>query len=128
VTNLEDVLSRGSTITRIIGNLWIRPGDASSETEGTFGIHMVEQDAEAASAIPDPLSDTTASWMHWQRFLLGTQATGELGRGEYHKFELDIKAQRKMVKRGDSLNLILENDDGTHTFTFALGLRILIKR
>ncbi len=121
-------MTRGAVITRILGSIFIRPGDASAETEGTFGIIPVEADAETASAIPDPFSDTFAKWMHWQRFLVGTEATGELGTGKYLEFKVDIKTKRRINKRGDALDFIIESDDGTQTFTFALGLRILIAR
>ena len=116
------------TVVRMIGKVHIWPGDASNISEGVFGFIDVEADAELASAIPDPATDTAAKWMHWDRFLLGTQATGELSMGESTVFALDIKAQRRLRASGDTVDFIIDNDDGTHTFLFALGLRILLRR
>ena len=123
---LEFQLQRGTTLIRTVGDIWVRPGDASAETEGVFGIHLIEPDAENASAIPDPLSDTGAGWLHWERFLVGSQATGELATGAYVKFHLDIKAKRTFRMESMSVDFIIENDDGMQTFTFALGLRMLL--
>ena len=119
---------RGSLVERIVGKLYVWPGDASNITEATVGLAMIEADAEAASAIPDPLTDTSFPWMHWERFLLGTQATGELSTGEPEIIDMDMKPKRVIRDPQMSLDLIIENDDGTHTFLFALGLRILISR
>ncbi len=127
IENRDDIIRRGSTITRVVGSLWVRPADASSVSEGVFGLAMVESDAEAASAVPDPTDDTAFPWMHWERFVVGSEATGELATGDWIHFKLDIKAQRKMKSRRDALNLIMNNDDGTHSFSFALGLRVLIR-
>jgi len=123
-----EAISRGNSIRRVLGSLYVRPGDASSETEGVVGLTYTEGDAEAASAVADPVSDTLARWLWWKRFILGTQATGELGLGDYKEFEFDLKMNLKLTDRTGALNFILENDDGTHTFTFAMGVRILIQR
>ena len=123
-----DSIARGNVVKRVLGTLWVRPSDASSTTEAVGGIIMTEADAEAASAVADPAFDTLARWLWWKRMILGTQATGELGTGEYLRFELDLKMNARIFNRGDALNFILQNDDGTHSFTFALGMRLLIQK
>ena len=127
-TVAADSIARGNTIKRIIGDVYVWPGDASNITEAVMGITKTEADAEAASATADPGTDTLARWLYWKRFLLGTQATGELSTGEPSVFNLDLKMNVRINNRADALNLILDNDDGTHTYLFALGLRILIAK
>ncbi len=123
-----DSIARGNTIKRILGDVYIWPGDASNISEGTMGITKTEADAEAASATADPAFDTLARWNWWKRFLVGTQATGELSTGEASVFHLDLKMNLKIFNRADAVNFIVDNDDGTQTFLFALGLRILIAK
>ncbi len=118
----------GAIIKRVLGDIWVRPTDASSESEGTLGLIYTEADAEAASAVADPFTDTQAKWKYWKRFIVGTQATGELGRGAFTDFQLDLKMNVKLNKPGDAFNIIAESDDGTQGFVFALGLRILLMR
>ena len=124
----DDSIARGNTIKRVLGDIYIWPGDASNITEGTIGITRTEADAEAASATADPGTDTLARWLYWKRILTGTQATGELSTGEATRFELDLKMNLRLNNRADALNVIIDNDDGTHTMLFALGLRILIAK
>ena len=121
-------IETGALIKRVIGDVWARPTDASSESEGVFGMIMTEADAEAASAVADPFSDTGARWRYWKRFLLGTQATGELGTGSHVNFAIDLKMNQRIQKQTDAFNFIAESDDGTQGFVFALGLRLLIQR
>ncbi len=128
-TNLTYQAAAGNTVTRILGTVWVRSGAPDNDTEGVFGLHYVEADAELASAIPDPLSDTTAKWMHWRRFLVGASGSGATGSAApFVEFELDVKAQRKMRSPADTVNFIIENDDATQSFIFALGLRVLLRR
>ena len=127
-TVAPDAIGRGNTIKRILGDVWIRPGAAGSETEGVMGITKTEADAEAASATADPAFNTLARWLYWKRFIVGTEATDELGIGALRQFNMDLKMNVQIFNRADALNLILDNDDGTHAFIFALGLRILIAK
>ena len=121
-------LMSGAVIKRVVGNVYARPTDASSESEGSFGLIYTEEDAEAASTVADPFDDRQAKWRWWKRFILGTQATGELGRGAFKDFELDLKMNVRINKPGDAFNLVAESDDGTQGFVFAVGLRVFIQR
>ena len=121
----DDTLSRGNLVKRILGDVYICPGDASSTTEGVMGI--VRQEAQASGSA-FPAFDTLARWLYWKRFVIGTEATGELGTGMYKAFSLDLKMNYKIWNRADELNLVLDNDDGTHVFVFSLGLRLLIAK
>ena len=121
-------LMSGAILKRVIGDIYVRPTDASSESEGTLGLIYTEEDAEAASVVADPFTDQQAKWRWWKRFIVGTQATGELGLGEFKHFELDLKMNVKINKPGDAFNLIAESDDGTQGFVFAVGMRLLLQR
>ncbi len=124
----EDSIARGNIIKRVVGTVWIRPGAAQNTTEGVMGLIRTEADAEAASAVADPLSDTLARWLYWNRFVVGSQATGQAPTGQFERWELDLKMNLRINNRADALNFILENDDGTQSFTFALGLRVLMQK
>ncbi len=126
-TVAADSIARGNIIKRVLGTIWIRPG-SDSEVEGVMGIIKTEADAEAASATADPATDTLARWLYWKRFILGSEATGELATLDYRPFELDLKMHVRITNRADALNLVLDNDDPTFTFVFALGLRILMQK
>ncbi len=115
-------------IKRVIGSAWVRPTDASAESEGVLGITYTEADAEAASAVADPATDTLARWRYWKRFIVGTQATGELGRGAFTEFAFDLKMNQRIANIADAFNFIAESDDGTDGFVFSLGVRLLIQR
>ena len=116
----------GATIIRVVGNLWLLPGDAENSSELTYGLAMVGNDAAVAGAIPDPSTDVSFPWMHWARLIMGEASTLTPG-GHALNIHLDIKAKRKVRDSLMELRFILDNDDGTHTFQFALGLRVLLK-
>ena len=123
-----DSIARGNIIKRIVGTYMIRPGAASSGTEGVVAIILTEADAEAASAVADPLTDTLAPWRYWNRFMTGTGASSATPTGEWRYFALDLKMNLRIKNRADALNIIFENDDGTQSFSFALGLRVLMQK
>ena len=117
----------GSTLVRMVGSVRVWPGDASNISEGVMGIIGMPKETADAGAFPEPLTDTGSRWMWWKRFLTGTQATGELGTGLGATFDLDIKLNFRVPGVQGTVQLLVENDDGTHTFLFAVGIRSLLK-
>ncbi len=123
-----DSIARGNIVKRVVGTYMVRPANVSATTEGVVGLIRTEGDAEAASAVADPFSDTLARWLYWNRFIVGTLATSAVPTGEWRYFDLDLKMNMRINNRADALNMIFENDDGTQSFSFALGLRILMQK
>ena len=117
----------GATLVRMVGNVRIWPGDASNISEGIMGIIGLPKETSDAGAYPEPLTDSGSRWMWWKRFLVGTQATGELGTGLGVDFDLDVKLNFRLPGVQGGVHLLVENDDGTHTFLFAVGIRSLIR-
>ena len=117
----------GATLVRLIGDVRIWPGDASNITEGFMGISPVDAEANAAGAFPEPATDTSARWLWWKRFFVGTQATGELGTGLGENFHFDLKMRVLLRDRLMTVQLLVENDDGTHTFLVGVGVRALLQ-
>ena len=103
------------------------PGDAQNASEGVFGLGVIGNDAGVASAFPDPSTDVTFPWMHWQRFVVGDPSTNELATGEAVRWNVDVKAQRRLRDSLAELRFVVDNDDGTHTFQFSIGFRTLLK-
>ncbi len=111
----------GMTIVRIVGTLRANSLDASLSCESAWGIHMVEEDAAAASAIPDPLADAHKEWMYWdRRVLLPASDAGQ-------QLHLDIRAMRRFRTRESEVLFVIDNDDAVQSLEFALGFRLLLK-
>ena len=117
----------GATLVRTVGDIRIWPGDASNISEGVMGLIVLPKETADAGAFPEPLSDTGSQWRWWKRFLVGTQATGELGTGLGELFHLDLKLNVRLPGVDATFQLLVENDDGTHTFLVAAGFRTLLK-
>ncbi len=119
-TTENPIGKRGLTIVRTHATLRINSTDASLSAEMSFGLIMMDGDAVAASAYPDPLQDPEASWLHWARRVLLPASDSQ------QHLELDIKAKRRFRGNDDNLMLILQNDDATQSFEFAFGFRLLL--
>ncbi len=116
-----------ATLVRTVGTVMIRPADASSQTFAAFGLAYVQNDAGVAGALPDPATDVTFLWLHWQTAQVGSEATGELATGQFMHFQLDIRAKRRMRDVLGELRFIIDNLDGTNSLSFAFGLRLLFQ-
>ena len=60
--NVDNETLAASTVVRIIGKWVMRPGGSDAEVMGTLGIVLLDTDAAAAAALPDPQLDN-ASWL-----------------------------------------------------------------
>jgi len=94
--------------------------DATFSAEASFGFIMADSDAFLGNAVPDPLGDIDAPWMHWdRRVLLPASDSGQ-------HIHLDIRARRRFHGNDTALLLIVQNDDAVQSFEFALGIRVLV--
>ncbi len=124
-----EAVRRGLTVTRIIGNLFIRGTGAGADGEWTAGVGYNTREAEQGGVFPDPsnvITEGAFPWMWWLRGLQGFEfaAGAEL---LYTRYPMDIKSQRKLRDPGDTIRFMIDNDDGTEALVFALGFSILIK-
>jgi len=127
--NLTEAELRGNTLTRTIGRVYITPqipGTVSGTIRVGAGIGVIERDAAAANAFPDPLvaSDAPGRGWAWRDMLMVRD--GESATEMMHppsSFVFDIRSQRKMYNA--NLILIMESSllDGT-TFTMRVAFII----
>ena len=110
----------GLTIMRIVGSLRINSTDVALSTECGFGFIMVDGDASAASAFPEPTVDEEAPWLHWDRRVVLPPSDSQ------QHLKLDIRARRRMGGNDISLFFIINNDDATQSLEYALGVRVLL--
>jgi len=112
---------QGLTLIRIVGSLRINSTHATNSVEASFGFIMVDGDAESTGSVPDPKTDFSAPWLHWdRRVFLPPSDSGQ-------HIALDIRVARKFTGNNNDLVLVLDNDDATESFEFALGFRCLFK-
>ena len=108
--------SRGLTITRMIGELSF----ASNTIAGAFGnqiidigIAILDRDAIAASAHPDPNSvedEPPSGWLYRNRIRVGQNGAGA---PTIYVVRFDMRAQRKL--NGGQVELILQSTTSTGT-------------
>ncbi len=111
----------GMTILRCFITLRINSQGPGS-VEAAFGFGMVDGDARAAGALPDPHQDPEFPWMYWDnRAFLPPSDSGQ-------HMSLDIKAKRKFRGNDDGLVFVLDNHDAVETCEISMGFRMLIKR
>ena len=121
-------LTGNSRVDRIIGSVQLYPATFTDVGEAIIAVGMVESDAAAAGAFPDPLGDTSFPWMFWKRVTLGGIIGTAVGHFPPFTLELDIKTKRRITDPLQELRIFVENDDGTFTFQMTMGLRILVSR
>ncbi len=97
----------------------VNSNDAILSCETSFGFIMVDGDAVAALAFPDPLGDPQAPWLYWD-----TRVVLPASDSQQHLM-LDIKAQRKFTGNDDSFIFVIDNSDAVQSLDFPLGIRCL---
>ena len=112
----------GMTVLRTYITLRINSTDAIFSCEAAFGLAMVDGDALAAGATPDPFSDEEYPWMAWDnRAYLPASDSGQ-------HMSLDIKAKRRFRGPDDSIAFMLDNHDLAQTCEINLAWRMLLQR
>ncbi len=118
---VENPIGRqGLTIMRTFVSLRISSIDAEFSAECAFGLIMVDGDAFASSALPDPVLDVTAPWMYWdRRVVLPASDSGQ-------HLALDVKAKRVFKGNDDTPAFIIDNDDAVQSLEFSFSFRMLL--
>ncbi len=128
-TNLTDelpdraqniIFKRGLTVQRLHLILRAFCTAATGLTEMAMGVIMVDGDAAAALAFPDPLTDVQSSWLMWDRRALDPQ-------GIQQHIVYDSKSKRRFGSNDANLFFLIDNDDAAETLQFTIGYRLLLK-
>jgi len=116
---------KGATITRVIVDLLVKNDTVAQNNELFWGIVIVNADARAAGAFPDPndMSDR-AGWMYRGRIL--TNASSLTDRAQWAQKQLDLRSQRLLRTEEDELHIIW-NNTGATILQFAIFARVLVK-
>jgi len=119
-TTEDPIRKQELTLLRVHANLRMNSSDANLSVDASFGLIMVDGDALAAQALPDPDTDPEASWLHWlaRSFLPASDAQQQI--------QLDIKARRRF--RGNDANLVAiwDNTDAAQTLDVQFSFRLLL--
>ena len=110
---------------RIIGRWAIRSQSSDADGIGTLGIVLIDTDAAAAAALPDP-QDDNASWLY-----LGTQyqyVGNTLDADQQWLTEkVDVRSRRRFRSEQERLNVVFENiSPAAMTLTLVWDFRVLL--
>ena len=117
--------TKGATLTRAIVDLTFRADSVSQLSEMYYGITVVNADARAAGAFPDP-EDTTdrASWVvRGREYVISSSLSDQ---SQLVRVLRDIRSQRLLRSIEDELHLIMRND-GAFVCQWACYIRTLWK-
>ena len=120
---VPDIDDAGKTLLRIIMDVLVVPPATTGDYPFTFGIILVDNDAVAAGATPDPEQDLADPWLVWrQEHMFQSTANATLARTQWH---LDIKARRKIGASSDIV-AIFESGGMAANVDLTLGGRLLM--
>ena len=116
---------KGATVTRIITNLVFRSESLAQLNRAYWGITMVNADARAAGAFPDPddMNDR-ASWL--VRDKVENQMTAQ-DTSQWSRVQLDLRAQRVFRNEEEELHFLVTNAATGFTIQWGAFIRVLLK-
>ena len=132
VDQSANVLFTESTVTRVVGSVFLRSTDVGpwEGVEYAIGIVPVTEQAVAVgvTALPNPGTNLDADWMYWRASQLwGTGPPTDDSSNLYQeRIELDIHGQRRLREGGNDLVLMFSNQSA-FSITMSTGLSVLIK-
>ena len=124
------------TVVRIrgAGIVMVESGSNTDDIMVGQGIAVVSTKAAGVgvTAVPSPLTDVSFPWM-WHRFTplrFFTTSGAVSPDAGVDRFEIDVKAMRKILSDEEELIYVVEtsNGAGTAAIVFANGIRVLIKQ
>ena len=111
---------RVASILRILIDFHYSSVTANAQIFGRFGLVVVHDDAMAASALPDPLTDDESSWMINQHFHHDQPDLNE--KVEHY----DLRSRRRFPSDLYTVALILQNSVSSNAaMEWGMGLRYL---
>ncbi len=117
---------KGTTITRMIIDLRLKPATIAQQTSLFWGIVVMNSDARAAGAFPDTddVSDRP-DWMIRGRMQSISENLSKLSNQDHRV--IDLKSQRVLHSEEDELQLIFDNTSEGFAIFFSLFIRVLVK-
>ena len=124
--NLPAGLIKGSTITRIIMRLVIRPNVVNTLCFLSFGIVLMTDEAVSASGFPD--ADVAADQADW---IMRSRESASLvnlnDNSQWSRVAFDLRAQRVIRSANDTLQFIIDQHTSGITCTYDLFTRVLVR-
>ena len=117
--------TKGATVTRILAKVWMKNNAVAQANSLAWGITIVNADARAAGAFPDPadLGDR-AGWLVRDWMLGNSDSLSDAS--QWITTVFDLRSQRILRNEEDELHLIPENT-GSFTLQWAAFVRVLLK-
>ena len=106
------IATKGATVTRTILDLTFRPESLAQLNSMFYGITVVNADARAVGAFPDPqdLGDRVGWLVRGHEDVISSNLSDN---SQLAKVRLDIRSQRILRNIEDELHLIMHNDTGS---------------
>ena len=124
-TEMDPEQRHGSTIVRTILDLTLQPATTGINLRCYLGLVLVELDAFAANALPDPsVNDDQPGWLYK---VIRNVRTGSLDTVPNNgQIQLDLRSKRKFPGEDVLYTLVLERDSATGSVLFTGQIRTLI--
>ena len=124
LSNIATGNRQGSTVTRMILDIQMRPGAITVTHEIYVGIAVLNADAVGASAFPDADSVDDTDWLFHARLISNSSNVSDGTQGD--RIRMDIRSQRVLRAQQDRLILVRDNLIGAVT-TYNHFIRVLMK-
>ena len=125
LVGLSDVNTKGATLTRLIFRYTARPAVVGEVSRTTYGIAVVNADAAAAGAFPDPsIEGDNVRW--FMRDLSVNVLDSLSDRSQWVDRTYDLRGQVRFRSEQEELHLIVDQDAGG-ALNFDVHLRMLVK-
>jgi len=116
----------GATITRMIIDIGMRNDSLAQLNTLHWGIVIMNADARAAGAFPDPADETDRpDWLVRSR--LQGNADSLSDSSQWNRIRMDLRAQRKFRSEEDELQLICKNSSAAFVNSWTMYIRTLVR-
>ena len=125
--NIPSDEKKGMTIIRLLIDLVCAAAATGTGNVIAMGIAMVENDAVAAAAFPDPGAETDQpGWLWREVFSVYTSTLND--RAQSVPIVRDIRARRRFPARQTSLYLIIDTVSGSTSINIDGSIRVLVAK
>ena len=124
--SLDNAATKGATVTRMVIDLIFKSDAVAQLNQVHWGIVLVNGDASAAGAFPDPGGDSDrAGWLvRGNDYVIQDSLSDS---SQWTRVKLDLRSQRVLRSEADGLELILQAAVTGFTVQWAAFIRTLMK-